>query len=171
MNETQTNFPSATEAAPTLPLSGTDTTATSAPQSSSTPPSSNAFEIFTWIKHMIKAQTHLSDVDVAYVPRSGLISTWFREALIVLPCLVITGPAHEATELLRVLHRPYRCASLLLVVGFRQRGPQGCRLRRTLPDLTEPNLNVNQTAMTLLGRPDKPGVSCSWSNGPTYALS
>src|SRR5271163_3480051 len=103
MNEPQSNLPSATEAHPTLPWSGTNKAATSAPQSSPVPPPSKALEIFTTMKHTIKAQTHLSDADTA-IAAFWVISTWFQEALIVLPCLIITGPAHEATELLRVLH-------------------------------------------------------------------
>jgi hypothetical protein len=143
MNEAQTNFPSATEAAPTLPLSGTDTTATSAPQSSSTPRSSKAYEIFTSIRHMIKAQTHLSDADSA-IAAFWVLSTWFQEALIVLPCLVITGPAHEATEVLQVLHG--LCGAPLLLAGFR-RGDLKAVSRHTLL-ISEPNLN-NQTAALL----------------------
>lgn len=91
-------------AAPTLPLSGTDRAANSTPDTQFLPPAStDAVEIFTWIKHAIRARTNLSDADVA-IAAFWVISTWFQEALIVLPCLVITGPAHEATELLLVLH-------------------------------------------------------------------
>src|ERR1700746_179413 len=118
MNESQTIFPSATDADPTSHLSGADKAgATSAPQSSPAPPSSKALEILTTIKHTIKAQTHLSDADIA-VAAFWVISTWFQEALIVLPCLVITGPAHEATELLRVLHA--LCRGSLRLAGFRR---------------------------------------------------
>jgi hypothetical protein len=118
MNESQTNFPSATEAAPALPSASTNKAATSAPDTQFSPPaSSDAVEMFTRIRHTIKARTNLSDADVA-ISAFWVISTWFQEALIVLPCLVITGPAHEATELLRVLH-DLCCASVLLA-GFRR---------------------------------------------------
>jgi hypothetical protein len=145
MNESQTNYTSATEAVPTLPLSGTDEAATSAPdtQSSPPPPSSKAVEMFTRIKYTIKAQTHLSDADIA-IAAFWVISTWFQEALVVLPCLVISGPAHEATELLRVLHD--LCRESLLLAGFR-RGDLKDVPRRTLL-ISEPNLN-NQTAALL----------------------
>jgi len=143
VNESQAKLPSATKADPTLPLSGTDRAATSAPQSSPAPPSSKALEILTTIKHTIKAQTHLSDADIA-VAAFWVVSTWFQEALTVLPCLVITGPAHEATELLRILHD--LCLGSLLLAGFR-RGDLKDVSRHTLL-ISEPNLN-NQTAALL----------------------
>jgi len=146
MNESQTSFPSATEAVPTSPLSATDEAATSAPdtQSSPAPPSSKALEIFTAIKHTIKAQTHLSDADTAIVA-FWVISTWFQEALVVLPWLVITGPAHEATELLRVLHD--LCSRSLLLAGFRRGDLKDVSCRTLL--ISQENLS-NQTA-SLLG--------------------
>jgi hypothetical protein len=143
MNESEANLPSATGVHPTLPLSGADKAATSAAQSSPVPPSSTALEILTTIKHTIKAQTHLSDADIA-VTAFWVVSTWFQEALIVLPCLVITGPPHEATELLRVLHD--LCLGSLLLAGFR-RGDLKDVSRHTLL-ISEPNLN-NQTAALL----------------------
>jgi hypothetical protein len=158
MNESQTNSPSATEAAPTSSLSGTENSekapkntppayeaTTSAPDTQSSRPSqpSKAFEIFTRIKHTIGAKTHLSDANIA-VAAFWVISTWFQEALTVLPCLAITGPAHEATELLRVLHD--LCSGSLLLAGFR-RGDLKDVSRRTLL-ISEPNLN-NQTSALL----------------------
>jgi hypothetical protein len=144
MNESQTSFPSATEAVPTSPPSATDEAGTAAldTQSSPAPPSSKALEIFTAIKHTIKAQTHLSDDDIA-VAAFWVISTWFQEALIVLPCLVITGPAHEATELLRVLHD--LCSRSLLLAGFRRRDLQEAH-RATLL-LSEPHLSKQTAAL------------------------
>jgi hypothetical protein len=144
MNQSEANRPSATEADPTLPLSGADKTATSAPQSSPAPPSSKALEIFTTIKRTIKAQTHLSDADIA-VAAFWVISTWFQDALVVLPCLVIAGPAHEATELLRVLHD--LCSRSLLLAGFRRGDLKDVSCRTLL--ISQENLS-NQTA-SLLG--------------------
>ena len=63
----------------------------------------------------------------------------------MLPCLAITGPAHEATELLRVLYD--LCPGSVLLEGFRRGDLKDVR-RRTLL-ISEPNLN-NQTA-SLLG--------------------
>jgi hypothetical protein len=153
MNQSQTNFPSATEAAPTSALSGTEEAAASAPgtQSSPAPSSSRAVEIFTSIKHTIKAQTHLSDADIA-VATSWVISTWFSEVLIVLPCLVITGPAHEATELLRVLSD--LCRGSLRLAGFRRGDLKDVSCQTLL--ISEPNLN-NQAA-ALLGDLTNRGV-------------
>jgi hypothetical protein len=157
MNESQTNSPSATEAALTSSLSGTenpekapentppaDEATTSAPDTPSSPPPqpSKAFEIFTWIKHTIGAQTHLSDANIA-VAAFWVISTWFQEVLTVLPCLAITGPGHEATELLRVLHD--FCRPSLLLAGFR-RGDLKDVHRHTLL-ISEPNLNKQTAAL------------------------
>jgi hypothetical protein len=158
MNESQTNCPSATEAAFTSCLSGTensekapentppaDEATTSAPHTQSSPPpqASKAFEIFTLIKHTIGAQTHLSDANIA-IAAFWVISTWFQDALTVLPCLAIIGPAHEATELLRVLHG--LCRGSLLLAGFRGGDLKDVYCRTLL--ISEPNLN-NQTAALL----------------------
>ena len=158
MNELQTNFPPATEAASTASLSGAknlekapantppahESTASAPDTQSSLPPQpSKAFEIFTWIKHTIGAQTHLSEANTT-VAAFWVISTWFQEALTVLPCLAIIGHAHEATELLRVLHD--LCRGSLLLAGFR-RGDLKDVSRRTLL-ISEPNL-TNQTAALL----------------------
>src|ERR1700733_2635890 len=143
MNESQTNFPSATEAAPASPSAGTNKAATSAHDTQFSPPaSSDAVEMFTRIKHTIKARTNLSDADVA-ISAFWVISTWLQEALIVLPCLVITGPAHEATELLRVLHD--LCSRSLLLAGFRRRDLQEAH-RATLL-LSEPHLSKQTAAL------------------------
>jgi hypothetical protein len=117
---------------------------TSAPetQSSLSPQPSKAFEIFTRIKHTIGAQTHLSDVNIA-LAAFWVISTCFQEALIVLPCLVITGPDHEATELLRVLHD--LCKGSLLLAGFRRGDLKDVSCRTLL--ISEPNLNNQMAAL------------------------
>jgi hypothetical protein len=154
MIESQTNSPSATEAGPTSSLSGNenpentptaDEATASAPDtpSSPAPQPSRAFEIFTRIKHTIKARTNLSDADVA-IAAFWAISTWFQEALIVLPCLVITGPDHEATELLSVLYE--LCSGAVLLAGFRRQDLQVV-YRGTLL-ISEPNLS-NQNAALL----------------------
>jgi hypothetical protein len=46
-------------------------------------------------KRMIAERTGLPH-DVSALVAFWAISTWFQEALPVIPCLVITGPAHEA---------------------------------------------------------------------------
>jgi hypothetical protein len=163
MNESQTNSPSAIEAAPTSSLSGiemalentppADEAATSAVDtpSSPAPEPSKAVEIFTWIKHTIGAQTHLSDANIA-VAAFWVISTWFQEALSCFRAWRSPALPTEATELLRVLHE--LCSGSLLLAGFR-RGDLQDVSRRTLL-ISEPNLN-NQTA-ALFGKPHKPGI-------------
>src|SRR5271168_4210243 len=157
MNDSQTNPPAVTEAAPTSspgvdnsekapknpPRADETTTSAAHTQSSPPPQPSKAFEIFTWIKHTIGAQTHLSDANIAFAA-FWVISTWFQEALTVLPCLAITGPAHEATELLRVLHD--LCNGSLLLAGFRRGDLNDLRCRTLL--ISEPNL-TNQNAALL----------------------
>ncbi|RZU40818.1 hypothetical protein [Edaphobacter modestus] len=85
----------------------------------------------------------MSDANIT-VAAFWVISTWFQEALTVLPCLAITGPAHEATELLRVLHD--LCRGSLLLAGFRRGDLKDVCCRTLL--ISEPNLN-NQTAALL----------------------
>ena len=142
MNESQINSPSATEIDPTSPADEA-TPQTSDAQSSPPQQPSKAFEIFTQIKHTIGAQTQLSDANSA-IAAFWVISTWFQEALTVLPCLAITGPAHEATELLRVLHA--LCRGSLLLAGFRRGDLKDVYCRTLL--ISEPNLN-NQAAALL----------------------
>jgi hypothetical protein len=143
MNESQTNLPSATEAAPALPSASTNKAVTSDSDNQFWPPaSSDAVEMFTRIKQTIKGRTNLPDADVA-ISAFWVISTWFQEALIVLPCLVITGPAHGATELLRVLHD--LCPGSLLLAGFR-RGDLKDVSGRTLL-ISEPHLSKQTAAL------------------------
>jgi hypothetical protein len=80
----------------------------------------------------------------ATVAAFWVISTWFQEALTVFPCLVITGPAHEATELLRALHA--LCPASLLLTGFRRGDLKDVSCRTLL--IFETNLS-NQTAALL----------------------
>jgi hypothetical protein len=59
-------------------------------------------EIFTLIKRSVLAEIHLPE-DAAELVAFWTISTWFLDALTVLPCLVITGPANEAMDVLHAL--------------------------------------------------------------------
>jgi hypothetical protein len=76
-----------------------------------------AAELFTWIKQTLLAQTHLPE-DAAELVAFWSISTWFQNSLTVLPCLVITGHAHDARVVLHVLGDFCRQAALL--AGFRR---------------------------------------------------
>ena len=61
---------------------------------------------------MIVAQTQLPE-DVAELVAFWATSSWFQESQTILPCLVITGPAHDAMVLLRILKNLCRGAGLL----------------------------------------------------------
>ena len=54
------------------------------------PRKATAVKLIGWIKQIILAQMHLPD-DAAEIVAFWVISTWFQDALSVLPCLVITG--------------------------------------------------------------------------------
>jgi hypothetical protein len=94
-------------------------------------------EVFTWIKQALLAQTSLSD-DAAALVAFWAISSWFQNALIVRPCLVITGAAHEASRVLQVLRDLCCCAAL--VPGFAHSHLEALRCCLTVL-ITEPNLN------------------------------
>ncbi len=108
-------------------------------------------ELFTWTRQGVLAQTHLP-ADAAELGTFFAISTWFQDALTVLPCLIITGPAHDARVVLRVL-RDF-CRQPALLAGFRRshlgvlRGACGTNL------IWEPNLD-KRTAELLSSLTDR----------------
>jgi hypothetical protein len=102
-------------------------------------------KLFTWIRRSVAVQTHLPDSLSALVT-FWIISTWFLDALTVLPCLVFTGPTHEAMLLLRVLN-DFSCNPVLLP-RFSEADLKAISGYRTLL-ISEPHLN-NRTA-DLLG--------------------
>ena len=108
------------------------------------PPKATAVQIFNWIKRSIVAQTHLPD-DAAALVALWVISTWFQDTLAVLPCLVISGPAHNAMVVLRVLND--FCCKPVLVAEFRKGDLEtlnwGCQ---TLL-ISEPNLDNRKAAL------------------------
>ena len=108
------------------------------------PPQATALEIFTWIKRSVLAETHLPE-DAAELVAFWAISTWFQGALTILPCLVITGPAHDATVVLLVLRDFCRWPALL--AEFRRchlKALQGCG-RTNL--ISVPNLDKRTAAL------------------------
>jgi hypothetical protein len=109
-----------------------------------TPRKATVLEIFTWIKRSVLAQTHLPE-DVAELIAFWVISTWFQDALTVLPCLVITGPAHDAMVVLRILG--VFCRMSVRVADFRKGDlatlNQGCHTAL----ISEPNLNNRNAAL------------------------
>jgi hypothetical protein len=91
----------------------------SAPAEAPLPPPrmATAAELIDWIKRSLLAQTHLP-ADAAELIAFWVISTYFQDTLTVLPCLIITGPAHDAGVLLHLLFNLCRRAALL--AGFRR---------------------------------------------------
>ena len=90
-----------------------------APVEVSLPPPrfATADELFAWIKQCVLAQTQLSE-DAAELVAFFVISTWCQEALTALPCLVISGSAHDAGVVLRILKD--FCWNAALVAGIRR---------------------------------------------------
>jgi hypothetical protein len=90
-----------------------------APVKATVPPPrvATAVELHTWIKQSVLAQAHLPE-DAAELVAFWVISTWFQDALTLLPCLVITGPAHVARALLHLL-RDF-CRQPALLAGFQR---------------------------------------------------
>jgi hypothetical protein len=100
-------------------------------------------ELHAEMKRMIARRTFLPD------PVSALVafwatSTWFQEAYTVLPCLVITGPAHEATAILRVLNE--LCYSPILLAGFKRGNLRDLNRCGTLL-ISEQNLDARSAAL------------------------
>jgi hypothetical protein len=163
MVDSSTNPPPATTAAPTsasaenlgTPLENTPpvvqtTTSTAPAEASIAPGQSTAAQIFSWMTKMIVAQIQLPE-DVAELVAFWAISTWFQETQAVFPCLVITGPAHEAMVLLRILKNLCRGAGL--VAEFRRADLKDLNFHTVL--ISAPNLD--NRAAALLGNLTNPG--------------
>ncbi|MGB8030225.1 MAG: hypothetical protein WCF30_11230 [Terracidiphilus sp.] len=110
-----------------------------------------AVELHMWIKRALSAQTHLSE-DAAELIGFWVITTWFQDALTVLPCLLLTGAAHEASRVLHVLRN--LCCEARLLSGFRRSHicvlHWGCKTNL----VSEPNLD-KRTAGLLGNLTDK----------------
>ena len=59
------------------------------------PRTATAAELHSWIKRVLLARRHLAE-NAADLVAFWALSTLFQDALTILPCLVITGPAHDA---------------------------------------------------------------------------
>lgn len=116
------------------------------------PPSrfATAVELILWIMLCLLAEAHLPE-DVAALAAFFVISTFFQDVLRVFPCLLITGPAHDAHRVLQILERFCRQAALL--VGFRRSDLAALRAHGTLL-ISEPNLD-KRTANLLSGLTDR----------------
>ena len=99
-------------------------------------------ELVTRIRQTLLAQTQLPGESVDLVT-FWVISTWFQQSLTVLPCLVITGPAHDATRVLHVLQDI--CPIAALLSGFRRIHLGAPRARTNL--ILEPNLDKRTAAL------------------------
>lgn len=116
----ETGVPTSDEAVGAdTPESAPPTSIPAAPVAVPSPPHrvATAPELFTWIKRSLLAETHLSD-HAAESVTYWVISTWFQDQLTVLPCLVITGSAHDARRVLAVLNK--FCPRAPLLAGFRR---------------------------------------------------
>lgn len=87
-----------------------------------------AAELVSWITRYFFALTHLSRYAAA-LTAFWVIPTYFQDALTILPCLVITGPAHDAIRVLHILKRFCRQAALL--AGFGRSHLDAVRYYRT----------------------------------------
>jgi hypothetical protein len=108
------------------------------------PRKATVLEIFTWIKRSVLAQTHLPE-DAAELVAFWAISTWFQDALTVLPCLVITGPAHDAMAVLRILG--VFCRKSMRVADFRKGDLATLNLGCYTALISESNLNRRNAAL------------------------
>jgi hypothetical protein len=100
------------------------------------PRTENVTIVFTHIKQMIAGRTYLSD-SASTLVAYWVLSTWFQDGLTVCPCLVLTGPHHEATGVLRVLKD--LCFQPRRLLGFKKSDLRYLAGYRTLL-LEEPNL-------------------------------
>jgi hypothetical protein len=110
---------------------------------SPTRPDRETSELYTEIKRIIAHRTRLPDRVSALVAFWG-ISTWFQDVFTVLPCLLITGPAHEAMVILRVLHE--LCCAPILLAGFKRADLKDLGRYRTLL-ISEQNLDARTAAV------------------------
>ncbi len=116
------------------------------------PGQSTAAQIFSLMTKVIVAQTHLPK-DVAELVAFWAISTWFQEALTIIPCLVITGPAHEAMVLLSILKN--LCRRVGLVAEFRRADLKDLNFSFQTVLISAPNLD--DRAAALVGNMTNPG--------------
>lgn len=108
------------------------------------PREATAIESLTWIKRCVLAQTHLPE-DVAELASLWVISTWFQDALTILPCLIITGPAHDGGGLLHVLGD--LCRRPALLAGFQRSHLGVLRWGCETNLVSEPNLDKRTAAL------------------------
>ena len=118
----------------------------SAPEEAPLPPprTATAVELTDWMKRSVLARTNLPE-DAAEIVAFWVFSTYFQDALTVLPCLMITGNAHEAGVVLHLLCTFCRCAALL--AGLRRSDLGVLRWGCQTNLVTEPNLDKRTAAL------------------------
>ena len=136
------------ESDPAENLSGSTTDANEVrtpgiPSTSPTKPDRETSELYTQVKRIIARRTRLPDSASALVA-FWAVSTWFQDVFTVLPCLLITGPAHEAMVILRVLHE--LCCAPILLAGFKRADLKDLGRYRTLL-ISEQNLDARTAAL------------------------
>jgi len=97
-----------------------------------------AVELFSSIVRCLLASTHLSK-DAAELVAFWVITTWFQDTLNILPCLIVTGPACDASDLLFVLHTV--CRKAVLLGGFRRSDLRALYYDSYTGLIFEPNLD------------------------------
>jgi len=102
-------------------------------------------QLVSWTKRCLLAQTALTE-DAAELTAFWVISSWFRGALTVYPCLVITGISYDAIGVLHVLKD--LCPRAALLAGFR-RSDLGATRHLWTSLISEPNLD--KRTINLLG--------------------
>jgi len=119
---------------------------TSTPPAAATiaPDQSTAAQIFSWMTKMIVAQTQLPK-DAAELVAFWAIASWFQETMTIFPCLIITGPAHEAMVLLRMLKNLCRGAGL--VAEFRRADLKDLNFNYHTVLISAPNLDNRAAAL------------------------
>lgn len=120
----------------TAPMVATGDTAPK-PAEQGPPAVTSSAGIFKWTKALLLSQTHLSEEQAGLVS-FWIISSWFLGALRLFPCLVITGPTHEAMRVMHVLNK--LCCLPVLVHGFRRNDLEALRRCGTYL-VFEPSLN------------------------------
>ena len=108
------------------------------------PRKATVLEIFTWIKRSVLAQTHLPE-DAAELVAFWVISTWFQDALTVLPCLLITGQDCDAMVVLRILE--VFCRIAVRVTGFQKGDLATLNWVCHTALISEANLNTRNAAL------------------------
>jgi hypothetical protein len=112
----------------------------------------SAREVLTWAKRALLAETSLQE-DAAELVSFWVVSTWFQDALKILPCLVFTGPAYDAMAVLRILEEI--CRTPVRIASFSKTDFE--MLNHTCHTALISALNMDARKAALLGMGTYPG--------------